>query len=84
MLFSFEMYFASFTILLVEGSSETVLFTRVSNHIFRSREVRKYINFKGHLFLKIFKIEFKFRKYKKKKSKNIWICCNKLPLLRRE
>ena len=59
--------------------------------------VRKFKNTSAMrviFFLKMFKIEFKFRNSKKKKKNSekffrfldncIWKCCNKLPLLRRE
>ena len=34
---------------------QTGLFTDVSNLVFRCRKYRKYISFKGHLFVKMFK-----------------------------
>ena len=56
--------------LLVKDYSETGLFRHLSNHVFRSLQVQKYISYEGHLFfLKIFKIESKFRKSKKKLKK---------------
>ena len=61
--FRFEQYFAPFTMLLVEGSSETGLF----RHLFFG--VRKFKNtwaIRVIFFLKIFKIECKFRKTPKK------------------
>ena len=89
--FRFHQCFGSFTMLLVEGSSETGPFRNLSNHIFRSPEVQKYISYEGHLCLKMFTIEYKFRQCKKNWEKLfrfcdncIWTCCNELPLLRRD
>ena len=39
--FSFEQCFGPFTILLLEGSSETGLFRDLSNHVFRILQVQK-------------------------------------------
>ena len=36
--------------LLVEGSSDTGLFRKLSKQVFRSPEVQKYISYTGHLF----------------------------------
>ena len=87
----FQQCFDPFNMLLFEGPSETGLFRQLSSHVFRTAEVQKYISDVGHLFLKMFKIEFKFRKRKKKFKKCfcfwdncIWTSCNKLSLLRRE
>ena len=91
----FQQCFGPFTMLLVKESSETELFRHLPNHVFRSPSVQRCISCEGHLFLKIFKFEYKFRKCKKEKKKNsenifrfldncLWKCCNKLPLLRRE
>ena len=49
LLFSFQQCFGPFTMLLVEGSSETELFRHLSNHVFRS-QAQKYISYEGHLF----------------------------------
>ena len=38
-----EQYFGPFTMLLVEGSSETDLFRYLSNNFLRSPQVQKYI-----------------------------------------
>ena len=53
--------FGPFTMLPVEGSSETELFRHSSNHVFRSLYFCKYINYEGHRFLKMFKIACKFK-----------------------
>ena len=39
-----------FTMVLVEDSSEKGLFRHLSNHLFRSRQFRKYIGYDGHFF----------------------------------
>ena len=61
--FRFEQYFASFTMLLVEGSSETGLFR---NLFFGVRKLKITWAIRVIFFLKIFKIECKFRKTPKK------------------
>ena len=38
--------------LLVEGSCETGRFRHLSEHVLRSSQVRKYISFESHIFLK--------------------------------
>ena len=83
--------FFPFTMLLVEGSSETGLFRHLSNHVFWSPSVKKYIHYEGQFFLKVFKIESKFRKRKKKFriyfwfwDNFIWKCCYKFSLIRSE
>ena len=47
--FRFQQCLGSFTMFLVEGSSETGLFRHLSNHIFRSPSVQKHIIYQGHL-----------------------------------
>ena len=49
--FSFEHCVGLFTILLVEGFSERGLFRHLSEHVFRSPSVQKYISDGGHLFV---------------------------------
>ena len=39
-----------FTMLVVEESSEMSLFRHLSNHVFRSPLVQKYISYEGHPF----------------------------------
>ena len=39
-----------FTMLPVKGSFETGLFGHLSNHVFRSAQLRKEISYEGHLF----------------------------------
>ena len=71
LLFSFEPSFGQFTMLLVEGSSETGLFRHLSNRISCSPYVQNYFNYERQIFLKRFKIESKFRKFKEK-TENIF------------
>ena len=46
----FQQCFSPFTMLLVEGSSETVIFRYLFNNVFRSPNVQKYISYEGRLF----------------------------------
>ena len=64
--FSSEQCFSKFTMLLVEGFSGRGLFRNLPEHVFWSPLMQKYVSYEGHLFLKMFKIESKFRKVKKK------------------
>ena len=89
--FRFQQCFGAFTMLLVDGSSETGLFIHLTKHVFWSLSVQKYSARTVIFFLKMFKIESKCRKNKKNWEKvfrfsdnSIWKCCNKLPLLRRQ
>ena len=43
-----------FTMLPVNGSFETGRFGHISNHVFRSAQFRKEINYEGHLFFEKF------------------------------
>ena len=52
--FSFEQCFDTFTMLLVERSSETGLFKLLTNPVFRSPWVRKYIHYEAGLFFESF------------------------------
>ena len=82
----------TFTMLLVEGSSETRLRRHLSNNVFRNPQVRKYISYEGHLLLKVSQILSTFEKWTKKNGVKafsffvncIWIGCVKLSLLRGE
>ena len=66
LLLSFEQCFGPFTISLVEGSSETGLFSYLFNDFFRSWGILKYITFEDHHFYgKKSKLNSKFRKCKK-------------------
>ena len=46
----FQQFFGPFTLLPVKGSSETGFFRHLSNHVFHTTSVRKYISYEGHLF----------------------------------
>ena len=77
--------------LLVKASPETGLFRDLSNHVFRSLRFKNTSGRRVISFEKIFKIEFKFRKWKKILpiifcfwDNSIWKCCYKLSLIRRE
>ena len=68
--FRFQQRFSPIIMLLVKGSSETGLFILLSNHVFRSPQVQKYISYEGHFFcVEMFKMKFKFQKCKKNKKK---------------
>ena len=61
----FQQYFGPFTMWLVEGSSETVLFRHLSNQVFPSLQVQNKKTRDAHFFkFKKYKIESKFRKFK--------------------
>ena len=90
--FSFEQCLCLFTMLLVEGFSQAGLFRHLSNHVFHSPYVQKYISYEDHLFFwKCSKLNLTLENAKKNWEnsfcfwdKCIWKCCNKLSLLRRE
>ena len=63
---SFEKCFVPFTVLLVEGFSETALFRHLSNHVFQDPKVQKHISIRSYFFSKIFKLKSKLRTFKKK------------------
>ena len=63
--FSFEKIFGPLTMLLVQGSSETGVFRHLSNKSFGFRKFEKTSAMRIIFFLKMFKIEYKFRKWKK-------------------
>ena len=85
----FQQCLNTFTLLLVEESSETGVFRHLSNHLFR---VRNFGNTKAMRFIfcfKTFKISVRFQKCSKKLRKSfffsdkcIWIGIVKLSLLR--
>ena len=70
--FSLEQCFGPFTMVLVEGSSEMGLFRHLSNQVFQSLPDQKYISDEFHPFFKMFKIESKLAKGKKKFRKCFW------------
>ena len=94
LLFSFQQCFVPFTMLLVEGSSETRFVKHLSNHVFQSPSVQKSISYQGHLFSDNVQDWVKISKMQEKKKNRekvlcfwdncIWRYCNKLSLLRRE
>ena len=55
--------------LILKACSETTLFTECSDEVFHSLELRRYISYDHHLFLKMFKILCRFQKLKKKLRK---------------
>ena len=81
-----------FTILVLEGSTETGLFKHLSNHFFQCPSFRKYIGYEGHLYFgkcSIFNAYFRDSEKSWEKEfcfweNSIWIGCVKLSLLRRE
>ena len=48
--FSFKKCFGFFTMVLVEGSSETGLFRHLTKPVFQNPEVQKYIGYESDLF----------------------------------
>ena len=48
--FRSELCLGLFTMFLVEGYSETVLFRYLSNHVFQTLQFRKYISYDCHLY----------------------------------
>ena len=61
-LLRFQQYFGQFTVVLVQGSSETVLFRHYLTMSFGVRKFKIYQLSGSFSLLKIFKIESKFRK----------------------
>ena len=59
----FQECLGPFTLLLVKGSSEKVLFRHLSNQSFRSLSWRKYISYDGH---HLFKSSYRFEECRKK------------------
>ena len=88
---TFQQCFGPFTMLLVKSSPETGLFRHLSNHVFWSPYIQKYISNEGHFFRKISRFDLNLENARKN-SKNIfrfwdnciWKCCYKVPLLRTE
>ena len=90
---SIEQCFGPFITSLFKASSQMGLFRHLFNHVFQRTEVEKYISLKVIFYFKMFNIEFKFRKLKKKIKKKtffcfwdnfIWKCSYKFSLWRRE
>ena len=61
--------FGPFTMLPVDPSSQRGLLRHLSDHVFGILQFRKFISYKGGLFLKMFKIWFRFDKCTKKLCK---------------
>ena len=87
----FQQCLGLFTMLLVEGFSEMGLLAYLSNHVFQSLELRKYISYKGQFFSKCSKVNVDFKNAENNSEKDfcflkncIWIGCIKLPLLRKQ
>ena len=85
----FQEHFCTFTMLFVEGSSETGLFRHLSDHFFGDRNFRNIKSMKVIIFRKILKSYARFKKCIKKLRKSfffrdnyIWIDIVKLSLLR--
>ena len=47
----FQKCLSPFTMLLVEGSSQTLLFGHLSDHVFGSTQFGENIGYQGHIFL---------------------------------
>ena len=65
----FEQYLGTFTMLLVEGSSETGLFKHLSNHVFRVRNFGNTKAVKVIFFSQTSKILVRLQKISKKYRK---------------
>ena len=80
------------TMLLFEGSSKTGVFRHLSNNVFRSLYLPKYMSYEDHLWFEnvqniiyMSKIQKKIeRKVFPLRDNCIWVGCLKLSLLRRE
>ena len=64
--FRFQQCFGPFTMLVIEGSSETKLLRHLCNHVFRSPKFQNTSAMKVIFFWKMFKIKSKVTKCKKK------------------
>ena len=65
--FRFRECFGTFTMLLIEGSSKRGLFRHLSNHVFRSPEVRKIFS---QFFLTFSKSRFNLEHFQKKDDRH--------------
>ena len=68
----FQERFCTFTMLLVEGSSETGLFRHLSDRVFGGRNFRNTKSMSVIIFLKISKIYSRFEKCSKKLRKSVF------------
>ena len=76
--FRFQQCFRPFTVLFVEGSSELRLFRHLSNNVFRSPYVQKYMSYEGHSFFwKCSKLNVNFENAKRNSEKvfRLWNNC---------
>ena len=85
----FQQWFGTFTMLLVEGSSETRFFRHLSDYAFGVRNFANTKSMRVIFLFKIFKIESRFQKWSKNGEKVfcfwenwVWIRIVKLSLLR--
>ena len=70
--FRLQQCFNQFLIFSVEGSSKTRLFRHLSNDVFWSPWLRKYISYEGHPFFgKCVKIDIDLKNAKKNKKKKL-------------
>ena len=67
--FRFQQCFLPFTMLLLEGSSKIGLFRHLSNHVFRSPYVQKYICYGSVFFFENVQNQIEIQKIQKKKNK---------------
>ena len=71
--FRFQQCFRPFTLLLVEGFSETELFRQLCNHVYPSPYYRKYMSYDGPLFFENFsKFNLDFKNGKKKSPEKVF------------
>ena len=63
----------AFTILPVKGSFETGLFGELSNHVFRSAQIRKEISYEGHLFFSNVENLMEISKMQEKTEKKLFV-----------
>ena len=69
----FEQCFGPSIMLVVEASSETGRFRYLSNNLFQSSQVEKYISYDGHLFLKCSKLNANLENAKKKNLRKAFL-----------
>ena len=66
----FQQCFGTFTMLLVKGSSETILFRHWSDHVLGVRNLGNTKSMRVIFFFWIFKIFYRFQKFSKKLRKS--------------
>ena len=62
-------FFGPFSMFTVHKCSDRGLLGRLSNAAFCSLDIQKQIIFQAHLFLKVFEVLYRFRKWRKKLRK---------------